>query len=158
MSPASGLRTRIFYMSRATSQMRSLARRLIDRETGRRKSSGTKTLAAFPVCEKLRPHLATLVGNAGFRALFGRALALASAEVPWLRAARVNADGSPEGLEELHAQLHPDELFEGRVVLAAHLLGLLVAFIGENLTLRLVREIWPKVALNDLDSGKGGKK
>ena len=47
----------------------------------------------------------------------------------------VKADGSLEGVEEHHAQLDPDELFEGRVVLLAQLLGLLVAFIGENLTL-----------------------
>ena len=97
------------------------------------------------------------MGNAGFRALLSRALALANAEVPWLRAVQVKADGSLEGLEELHAQLDPDEIFEGRVVLLAQLLGLLVAFIGENLTLRLVREVWPKLSLNDLDFGKGGK-
>ena len=97
------------------------------------------------------------MGNGGFRALLSRALALANAEVPWLRAVQVKADGSLEGLEELHAQLDPDEFFEGRVVLLAQLLGLLVAFIGENLTLRLVREVWPKVPLDDLDFGNGGK-
>jgi hypothetical protein len=37
------------------------------------------------------------------------------------------------------------------------LLGLLVAFIGEDLTLRLVREVWPKLSLNNLDFGKGYK-
>jgi hypothetical protein len=38
-------------------------------------------------------------------------------------------------------------------VLLAQLLGLLVAFIGKNLTLRLVGEVWPKAALDDLDFG-----
>ena len=65
----------------------------------------------------------------------------------------VKADGSLEGLDELGAQVDPDEIFEGCVVLLAQLLGLLVAFIGENLTLRLVREVWPKLSLNDLDLG-----
>ena len=60
-------------------------------------------------------------------------------------------------MQELHAQLYPDEWFEGRVVLLAQLLGLMVAFIGENLTLRLVREVWPKAPLDDLDFGNGGK-
>jgi hypothetical protein len=32
-----------------------------------------------------------------------------------------------------------------------------VAFIGELLTLRLVRDVWPKLPLNDLDFGKGEK-
>ena len=144
-------------MSRATPQMRDLSQCLIAYETGENKSSETKAPAACRVGEKLRPHLATLMGNVGFRALFLRALALANADVPWLRAVQVKADGSLEGLEELEAQVHSDEIFEGCVVLLAQLLGLLVAFIGENLTLRLVRDVWPKLSLNDLDFGKGDK-
>ena len=97
------------------------------------------------------------MGNGGFRALLSRALALANAEVPWLRAVHVKADGTLEGLEALHAQLDPAEFLEGRVVLLAQLLGLLVAFIGPSLTLRLVGEIWPQISLNDLDFGNGGK-
>jgi hypothetical protein len=137
--------------------MRDFAKRLVAYETGKNKSSETKTPAAFLVSEKLRLYLAKLMGNVGFRALLSRALALANAEVPWLRAVHVKADGSLEALEELQVQLDPDEFLEGSVVLLAQLLGLLVAFIGENLTLRLVREIWPKLSLNDLDFGKGAK-
>ncbi len=144
-------------MSRATPQMRDFAKRLIAYETLVNKSSATKTPAVFHVCEKLRPHLATLAGNGGFRALLARALALAAAEVPWLRAVQVNADGALEGGEELHAQLDPNQFFEGRVVLLAQLLGLLVAFIGENLTLRLVREAWPKIPLGNLAFDNGAK-
>jgi hypothetical protein len=137
--------------------MRGFAERLVAYETWGKKSSRTTSAVDFPVCEKLRPHLATLVGNAGFRALLSRALALAGAEVAWLRAVRVKADGALEGPEELHAQVDPKQIAEGRVALVAQLLGLLVAFIGENLTLRLVREVWPKVPLDDLDFGSGGK-
>jgi len=139
-----------FQMSRATPQMRNFAKRLIAYEAGGNKSSGIKPPAAFLVCEKLRPHLAKLAGNGGFHALLSRAFALANPEVPWLRTVHINADGSLEGLENLHAHLDHDELFYGGVVLVAQLLGLLVAFIGENLTLRLMREVWPKVPLNDL--------
>ena len=138
--------------------MRDFAERLIAYETTKNKSSETKTRAAFLVGEKLRPQLAALMGNVGFCALISRALALTSAEVPWLRALHVNADGSLEGLDELDAQIDPKEIFEGRVVLLAQLLGLLVAFIGETLTLRLVREVWPKLSVNDLDFGNGYKK
>lgn len=144
-------------MSRATPQMRDLSQCLIAYETSGNKSSETKTPAACLVGEKLRPHLAILMGNVGFRALLSRALALANTDVAWLRAVQVNADGSLEGLDELVTQVDPDEIFEGCVVLLAQLLGLLVAFIGENLTLRLVREVWPKLSLNDLDFGKGAK-
>ncbi len=147
-------------MSRTTPKLRDVSDRLIAYETRENKSSETKTPAACLVGEKLRPHLATLMGNVGFRALLSRALALASAEVPWLRAVHVNADGSFEGLDELGAQVDPDEIFEGCVVLLAQLLGLLVAFIGENLTLWLVREVWPKLSINalDLDIGDENEK
>ena len=142
-------------MSRATPQMRNFARCLIAYETLENKSSGTTPPAGFHVCEMLRLHLATFMGKTGFHTLLSRSLALSTAEVPWLCAVRVKADDSLEGLEELHAQLDPDEFFEGRVVLLAQLLGLLVAFIGEKLTVRLVREVWPKVPLDDLDFNKG---
>ena len=138
-------------MSRATPQMRDFAERLIAYETKGHKSSETKPPVAMPVVEKLRPQLANLMGKAGFRALLSRSLALANTDVPWLRAVHVKSDGSFEGLDELEAQVGPDDFFEGRVVLLAQLLGLLVAFIGEKLTLHLVREVWPKLSLNDLD-------
>ena len=131
--------------------MRRLAKRLIGSETRRYKSSEAKKPTAFHVSEKLRPHLATLVGNEGFRALLSRALALAKAEVAWLRAVNVRVDGTLEGVEAIPAQLDPTEFLEGRTVLLAQLLGLLMAFIGEGLTLRLVREVWPRVPFSDLD-------
>src|ERR1700737_1438735 len=119
-------------MSRATPQMRDLSQCLIAYETKENKSSETKTPGTFLVGEKLRPHLTTLMGNAGFRALLSRALALANAEVPWLGAVHVKADGSLEGLAELEAQVDPEEMAEGSVVLAARLLGLLVVLFGKN--------------------------
>ena len=137
--------------------MRDAAGLLSAYEARGNKSSEAKPPAAFAVCDKLHPHLATLVGSAGYRALLSRALALAGTEVPWLRAMHVKADGSLEGLEEFRAQLDLKEILAGTVALVAQLLDLLVAFIGESLTLRLVQEIWPKVRLNDLDSGNGGK-
>jgi hypothetical protein len=138
--------------------MRNFAERLIAYETKGDGSSETNTVAVFLVGEKLRPHLAMLMGNVGFGALLSRALVLATAEVPWLRAVHVKADGSLEGVRGPGAQVSPAEIFEGRVVLLAQLLGLMVAFIGERLTLSLVREMWPKLPLNDLDFGNGDKK
>jgi len=141
-------------MRQATPKMRDVAGRLIAYEARRGKSSGKKTPADFCVFEKLRPHLANLMGSTGFHALLSRALALANAEVPWLPAVRVTEDGSLEGLNDREAQVDPEKIAEGRVILLAQLLGLLVAFIGENLTLRLVRDVWPKLSLNDADFGK----
>jgi nicotinic acid phosphoribosyltransferase len=129
--------------------MRDFSERLIAHATRGNKSSKTETPAIFLVVEKLRPNLATLLGKLGFRALLSRALALTTSEIAWLRAVHVKADGSLEGLHELEAQLDPEEIAEGTVVLLAQLLGLLVLFIGESLTLRLVRDVWPKLSLDD---------
>ena len=143
-------------MNRATKEMRKFAKRLMDYEALESMSSKTNK-SAFQVSDKLRPYLSTLMGTGGFRALLSRALALAAVEVSWLRTVQVNADGSLGGLEEAHAKLGSDDFSEGRVVLLAQLLGLMAAFIGEILTLRLVREVWPKIPLNDLDFGNRGK-
>jgi hypothetical protein len=151
VSLRSALVSMCFTMSRASPQLRNFAKRIIACETNGHESVPIKTPDAFHVFEKLRPPLATLMGNGGFRALLSRSLALASAEVPWLRALHVKSDGALEGLEETHAQLSLDVMSEGRAALLAQLLGLLVAFIGENLTLRLVNEVWPKATFSELD-------
>jgi hypothetical protein len=140
-------------MNRATPRLRDVAKRLILAEAARTKSPAKDVTDAFPVTDKLRPQLATLMGHGGVRALIGRALVLAMQEVSWLRALHVNADGDLEGLAALGAQLDPADYLEGRMVLLAQLLGLLVAFIGPGLTLRLVSEIWPRIPLKDIDFG-----
>ena len=144
--------------SLSTPQMRDFAERLIAYENRRNSASGTATPGAFPVCEKLRPHLANLMGNTGFRALLTRALARAEVELPSLRAVQITADGALAGLDKLDVQTDPEELAMGSVILVAQLLGLLVAFIGEKLTLRIICDVWPKLALNDLKLFKEDKK
>ncbi len=142
-------------MSRASSKLRHFAKRLTVYERGASKITDQKTPPAFQVCEKLRAHLVTLLGNAGFRELLACALPRAQAEIPWLGAVHLKADGALEGLEELSAKHSEGELFEGGIVLLAQLLGLLVAFIGEDLTLRFVSEVWSDVPLGDLAFGRG---
>ncbi|MDB6133273.1 MAG: hypothetical protein JWM59_1516 [Verrucomicrobiales bacterium] len=129
--------------------MRVFAGHLIACEMTANKSSGTNSLAAFSVCERLGPRLTALVGHGGFHALLARVLSLTQAEAPALLAVRVSADGSWEGVDELEALAESGGIAGGGVILVAHLLGLLEAFIGENLTLRLVRETWPGLSLND---------
>jgi hypothetical protein len=122
-------------------------------ETSKHESSRTGD-PPFPVLETLRPALATLMGKIGYRGFLARSLAAAGEDVRWLRAVHVKSDGTLEGLRELQAQLAPAEFFEGRTVMLAQLLGSLVAFIGEELTLQLVSDTWPKLSLKDLDFGR----
>jgi hypothetical protein len=133
--------------------MRRLAERLVAQETLGGNPSDPKAAVASLIDQRLRLRLAPLMGNVGFSALLSRALVLAHAEAPWLRAVRLNADGTLEGLDGLEAQADPAALLEGRVVVLARLLGLLAAFIGEKLTLGLVHEAWPALPLNGSDPG-----
>ncbi|MGD0814972.1 MAG: hypothetical protein ABSA83_15310 [Verrucomicrobiota bacterium] len=137
--------------------MKNFAKRLIAHEARGYKSDQTKAAAAFRVCEKLHRPLAALMGNGGFRTLLSRSLVLATMEVPWLGAVRVKGDGSLEGTEDVPSQSGPDKGLEGGVVLLAQLLGLLMALIGEVLTLRLVGELYPKAWVNVLDLVNGDK-
>jgi hypothetical protein len=130
--------------------MRDFAERLVAHEVSENGSSGTKTPAAFPVCEKLRPHLANLMGRTGFHALLSRALTRAGAELPSLHGLEVSADGSLTQSDKFAKRATPDELAAGSVVVVAQLLDLLVAFVGEKLTLQIVRDVWPKLVPDDL--------
>jgi len=98
-----------------------------------------------------------LAGSAGFYALASRALALARSEVPSLSAVGVGTDGNLEGLSSIEPSIkvEQDRVHEGGVILISRLLGLLFIFLGEALTLSLLREAWPGAALDDRNSGMG---
>jgi hypothetical protein len=119
-------------------QTRDLAQSLIAHEGAAGKTSEPMELAAFRVCETLRRPVSALAGVDGFRALLSRALALARVETPVLGVLQVAADGSLQGLDELGRQIDKDQVAEGGVILIAQLLGLLLTFIGEAMTSRLV--------------------
>ena len=85
------------------------------------------------VSERLRVYLARVIGADGFTAMLRRALALARTNVPSLQSVNVSADGRLEGLEELGGEVDAPAS-----VLTAQFLELLVTFIGESATLRLV--------------------
>ena len=129
--------------------MRNFATRLIAHEAASA-PSGSGASAAFAVSERMGAHLTTLMGSGGHRALLMRTLVLAGAEVPWLRDTRVAVNGTLEGPDPADDSIDPNDLTEGGVVLIAQMIGLLVAFIGERLTLQLVHEVWPKLPASDL--------
>ena len=129
----------------STPRLKGFARRLVIYESAAVEPAGGHKSQAFRVCEKLRQPLSRLAGVAGFRSLLSRALALANDEARWMKAVHAKADGSLEGLDEAEAQLSESEIAEGEVILVAQLIGLLLTFIGEELTLRLVQESWPDV-------------
>jgi hypothetical protein len=127
---------------------RDLARRLLAVEAASPSAAEPRVHEAVRVCEKLRVSLTRFAGADGFKALLRRALALARAEVPALDGVAEKADGSVEGLEELAADAR-NVGTDAAVAIIAHLLGLLITFIGAPLTVRLVGEGWPDALLDE---------
>jgi hypothetical protein len=125
---------------------RDLARRLLAVEAASKSATNAPMHEAARVFEKLRISLTRFAGADGFTSLLRRALALARADVPSLQTITLKPDGSLEGLEGLAVDT-PNGGPEAAVAITAHLLGLLVTFIGEPLTLRLVREACPDASL-----------
>ncbi|MBA3713379.1 MAG: hypothetical protein H0W76_13160 [Pyrinomonadaceae bacterium] len=135
-------------MSTASPEIQDLARRLLAFEAAHDSSSDVRVEVAVRVIEELRMRLIRLAGVDGFRSLLSRALTLAKAKVPSLNMVHVRADGSVEGFDGIEQSQEAGEATQAGIVLVAHLLELLVTFIGEPLTLRLVRDAWPDASVD----------
>ena len=117
-----------------TPTTRELAQRLLAYEAVEAGTANADTQAVYRVCDKLRRSLTTLAGAAGFHSLLARALTLAKKESPLLGAWEVKSDGSLQGLN--------GEAAQSGALLIAQLIGLMITFIGEALTLRLLHDVW----------------
>jgi len=145
-------------------KMRDLAECLLTYEAIAGNAPEPTESATLRVYDKLRQSLGTFAGSAGFQVLASRALVLARSEAPSLSTAQVTADGTLQGLNERDPQIEMDkdraaenQAGEGEVILIARILGLLLTFLGEALTLSLLRDAWPGAAFDDRNSGNGRK-
>jgi hypothetical protein len=125
-----------------------LAKRVLTIEAASRRASDAHAHEAVRVCEKLKISVSRLAGADGWASLLRRSLALARDDVPSLSHITLKPDCSMDGLEALAAQ----DAVEAGAAIVRHLLELLVTFIGEPLTLRLVRESWPDASLDETKS------
>lgn len=136
-------RRRSMNHSATSSASQDLARQLLAYESSPESASLSSKPASIEVCDKIRTAFVTLMGGDAFQALLGRALKLAQRDSADLHAVTINDKGSMEGLST-------GETDAGGAVVAS-LLSLLVTFIGETLTLRLLYDVWPTLNTPDLD-------
>jgi hypothetical protein len=144
--------------------LRDLAYCLVTYEAFADTNSEAVDSATLRVYEKLRQGLGKFAGVAGFQSLASRALALAKIEAPGLNAVSVSADGALRGLDQIEHHFDIDKVragefpaSEGRIILIARLLGLLLLFLGESSTLSLLRATWPGAVLDNCSSECGRK-
>ena len=122
---------------------RNLAHSLVASEADAGTSSLQTGLATVRVYERLRQQLGASVGVDGFQAFASRALALAKSHSPRLGTVQITANGDLRGLGAVESQA--EENGEAGIILIAQLLGLLLTFLGEATTLRLIEDLRSQV-------------
>jgi hypothetical protein len=138
-------------------KQRELVLRLLACDATSGKATEPSESATLRVYEKLRESLDAVVGATAFQLLASRALAMAKEEAPSLGTAYIAADGSLQGTtgHEPQSGVDMDRARDGGFLLIAHLVGLLLIFLGEALTMSLLRNSWPGASFDDGDSGNG---
>jgi hypothetical protein len=133
------------------------ARRLLRHEAGGIDRAGHENAAFLRSCDALNRQLSPLISSSGFQTLLARAIRLAARDFPFLARmnVRMNSECTVAGLPSGRDARQPQETAEAFAAVLAHFMWLVVIFIGEDLGLRKVREIWPAVPLNNADSSSG---
>jgi len=136
---------------------RKVAQRLLEDEAGGQREPDALASAVNRACAKLHGELVNLVGPGGVHALVGRALHLAQREFPFLGGVvpEEGPAGCLKGLEEVLREQDTAEAGASVVAVLAHLIGLLVSFLGHELGLYPVRKIWPGSTLDNLTFHSG---
>jgi hypothetical protein len=111
-------------------------------------TEGAATKGAAAAFDKLRLRLGRVIGAIGFDALVHRAVVLA----------RQEHGGSPDHLDEATLFINAAEPAAGTrasdtfvTAVAANAVLLLVTFIGEPLTLKILQDVWPQLAPTGAD-------
>jgi hypothetical protein len=123
-----------------------LARAIVERETGAATTAVATAQGIQDVFRRLYTLLAAVVGELGFDALMTRALHLSRARNAELAACDATlAPGAVcEGLAAMVERVGEDVARRWAVALLGEILALHCDFIGEDLTLRLLRRVWPE--------------
>jgi hypothetical protein len=94
--------------------------------------------------ERLAEHLTPLIGDAGFCALYGRAVRLTAPEFKWITASQSanSIESLFQTLREDFVSVEPAIMTRANNLLLDTYTGLLSALIGEVLTTRLLNAAW----------------
>ncbi len=129
---------------------RAWVERVLVQGAGEGRESVALAEVAIQAEVRLQVRMVDLVGVRGYAALVARALRLSQAEVPALAPVTVDpgAEGRLQGVrafvESTRANGGSRVAEAGLIALLAQIIGLLITFVGEDLALRLVREVWPE--------------
>jgi len=125
--------------------LRQLALKVLAQHAGSAAGAEALAAAARRAYDDLAQVSAPLIGQVGVNALTGRALHLAQREYPWLAHTR-ELEHAQAPFSQVMVCLSGQDAavaIEAAAAVLATLTALLVTFIGEPLTARLLRQAWP---------------
>jgi hypothetical protein len=135
-------------LSQVAPPYRDVAHWLIDHELGE-VAAGQMALAAAveQICQKFFARLARVTSFAACQAFLSRALHIPRAEFPFLGGVRAGATGQllVDGLETSIAGVDVAFARAGLEAVVALLVDLLGSFIGRELTMGMLRDVWPEL-------------
>jgi hypothetical protein len=113
---------------------------------------GALAEAAERICHKLSVRLARLITPVGYEALVTRAKQLATPQFPFLAGVRVGSGSESclDGLRESVRGVDTAGVLHGLATTVANITNLLMTFVGDELTVHLLREIWPDLPLRQI--------
>lgn len=101
----------------------------------------------FHVIEELCGKIAAVNGNTSLQALLSRALFAIRSDFPWIRSATASPHGMLEGLEAVQPTPDPEEVMQCELAILGSLIELLRSFLGNGITVQLLRSLWPLASL-----------
>jgi hypothetical protein len=124
--------------------LRRFVRRALVDATGVAEPDHAQIASAFNMlCQRLRTRLQPLFGTTAVGALFVRSVHVAAGEYPWLgEIAPKGQDSCSVDRNATLERIDVNTLYEGLATVLAHNIGLLSAFVGEDLVLPLVQQAW----------------
>ncbi len=136
-------------MTTATPSQHAVAQWLLTAEGVDAERRLAAPAAAERVFWKLSQRLAQLITLVGSDALLARAVHLSRVEFPFLDGAQITRsdDSLTLRLGDSGKGAESGQAAEGFEAVLAILIALLVSFIGEDLTLHLLREVWPELPM-----------
>ena len=138
-------------MTKTARALHDVARRVIQSRQRGDGSAGASAEAIQLCCGELYRALETAMGPAGLQALLARAIHIAAREHAWLGAIKVGTAAAVlTGLTEAAERVEDAETNDGYTALLATMFWLLAQFIGEELTLRFLRQAWPDLTLTTM--------
>ncbi len=131
-------------MSTPGSSARVLSRRIVERELAGRAGPAEIAAGIEGVFRQLYQIMATVIGPLGFQAVLTRAVHLTRRDYPGLGACEIACGDTfvMRGISEMIEREGADQAGAAAVALLDHIIALLCSFIGEDLTLRLLRRGW----------------